>query len=355
MPNHTATRLTIPRPDDWHAHVRDGDLLRSVLPYTARVFGRAIIMPNLKPPVTTSAMAKAYRDEVRAAVPAGVNFTPLMTIYLTDTTDATDLARGHAEGIVTAAKLYPAHATTNSEHGVTHIKKIYLVLEQMQKIGMPLLVHGEAVEPDIDIFDREAVFIEKTMQPVRKAFPGLKIVFEHITTKEAADYVASEGQKNPLAATITAHHLLINRNAMFQGGIRPHYYCLPIAKREKHREALIAAATSGGKMFFLGTDTAPHTRAAKESACGCAGIFSAPNALELYAQVFDEAGSLAKLEAFASRNGPTFYALSVNKETLVLEKSLQPNPEIKPILTGNGQQIVVFAPPSPTLWRVADV
>ncbi len=355
MPDPSAIRLTIPRPDDWHVHVRDGDLLRAVLPYTAKIFARAIIMPNLKPPVTTAARAKAYRDEIIAAVPAGVKFTPLMTVYLTDATDPADLARGHAEGVITAAKLYPAHATTNSEHGVTDIKKIYPVLEQMQKIGMPLLVHGEAIGADIDVFDREAVFIEKTLKPVRKDFPALKIVFEHITTQEAADYVAAEGSKNTLAATITAHHLLINRNAMFQGGIRPHYYCLPVAKREKHRAALVKAATSGGTMFFLGTDTAPHTRAAKESACGCAGIFSAPNALALYAQVFDEAGRLDKLEAFASRNGPAFYGVPVNPDTLTLVKSLKPNSEIKPILTENGQEIVGFAPMSPAFWGVADI
>jgi len=347
--------LTIPRPDDWHTHVRDGDILRAVLPHTARTFARAIIMPNLKPPITTTAKAKSYRDDIMALVPVGVTFTPLMTIYLTDTTNPDDLERGHEEGIVTAAKLYPAHATTNAEHGVTDVKKIRTVLERMQRIGMPLLVHGEAAEPDVDVFDREAVFIDKTLRGMRKDFPALKIVFEHITTQEAADYVAAEGKKTPLAATITPHHLLINRNAMFQGGIRPHYYCLPVAKREKHRQALVKAATSGASMFFLGTDTAPHTRTAKESACGCAGIFSAPNALALYAQVFDEAGCLANLEAFASRNGPAFYGLPVNKETLVLEKGLQPNPEIKPILTGNEQQIEVFAPASPIFWRIAGI
>lgn len=334
--------LTILRPDDWHVHVRDGDVLKAVLPFTARVFGRAIIMPNLKPPVTTTARALAYRDEILAAVPKGVDFMPLMTLYLTDASDADDLARGHAEGVVTAAKLYPAHATTNSEHGVTDIKRIYPVLERMQRIGMPLLVHGEVTDPAIDIFDREAVFIDTIMKPLRKDMPSLKVVFEHITTSEAADYVAAEGQGGTLAATITPHHLLINRNAMFAGGIRPHYYCLPVAKREKHRLALVKAATSGAKMFFLGTDTAPHARTAKESACGCAGIFVAPKALELYAHVFDEAGALQNLEAFASRNGPSFYGLAVNSGFVTLEKTKEPFAEIKPILTGNGQEIVSF-------------
>lgn len=349
------TTLTIPRPDDWHVHLRDGDMLRAVLPYTAKVFGRAIVMPNLKMPVTTTEKAHAYRDEIIKATPEGSKFTPLMTVYLTDNTHADDVAKGHARGVLTAAKLYPANATTNSEHGVTDIKSIYPVLEKMQEIGMPLLVHGEVTDPDIDIFDREAVFIDRILKHVRKDFPALKVVFEHITTKEAADYVSAEGATGPVAATITPHHLTINRNAMFQGGIRPHYYCLPVAKREKHREALVRAATSGGKMFFLGTDTAPHTRKAKESACGCAGIFCAPNALAVYAQVFDDAGCLNQFEAFASLNGPAFYNLPVHKETLVLEKSLTAAAEIKPILTGNGEQIEVFASPSPVLWKVAGI
>ncbi|MFY9289034.1 MAG: dihydroorotase [Alphaproteobacteria bacterium] len=347
-------RLTIPRPDDWHVHVRDGDMLRTVLPYTAKVFARAIIMPNLKSPVTTTEKAHDYREEIIKATPAGVKFTPLMTVYLTDATHGDDLAKGHAKGVVTAAKLYPANATTNSERGVTRIMNIYSVLEHMQKIGIPLLVHGEVTDPEVDIFDREARFIEQVLIPTRKDFPELKIVFEHITTKEAADYVAEEGKKKPTAATITPHHLHINRNAMFQGGIRPHFYCLPIAKREEHRKALIKAATSGDKMFFLGTDTAPHTAKTKESACGCAGIFCAPNALESYVQVFDEAGALDRFESFASRNGPAFYGLPVNKETLILEKKSQSNPDIKPILTGNNDPIVAFAPPSPISWKIAD-
>ena len=342
--------LTIIRPDDWHVHLRDSDMLKTVLPYTAREFGRAIVMPNLRPPVTTSAQAKIYRDNILAALPQGLSFTPLMTLYLTDSTDADDMARGFAAGIVTAAKLYPANATTNSEHGVTDIRKIYPVLERMQTIGMPLLVHGEVTDGDIDVFDREAIFIERIMVPLRQAMPYLKIVFEHITTAEAAAYVTSEGAGGYIAATITPHHLHINRNAMFKGGIRPHYYCLPVAKREKHRLALVEAATSGAKMFFLGTDTAPHTRTAKESACGCAGIFCAPNAVGLYAQVFDDAGKLANLEAFASKNGPNFYGLPINKGTLTLHKKEVAPAEIKPILTGDRQELEPFVPLMPLRW-----
>lgn len=342
--------LTIPRPDDWHVHLRDGDMLKAVLPHTAKVFGRAIIMPNLKPPVTTTARAAAYRDEILAALPKGVEFKPLMTVYLTDSTSADDLAQGHKDGIVTAAKLYPANATTNSEHGVTDIKRIYPVLERMQKIGMPLLVHGEVTDSSIDIFDRETVFIDKIMKPLKKDLPELKVVFEHITTAEAVDYVGTEGRNGRLAATITPHHLMINRNAIFAGGIRPHYYCLPVAKREKHRLALAKAATSGNKMFFLGTDTAPHARNAKEHSCGCAGIFCAPNALALYAEVFDQAGALPNLEGFASRNGPAFYGLNVNSGSVTLEKTDKASGEIKAILTGAGQEIVPFD--HPTSWRV---
>ncbi|MDP9127373.1 MAG: dihydroorotase [Pseudomonadota bacterium] len=348
------TRVTMTRPDDWHVHLRDGAMLRTVLPYTARRFGRAIVMPNLRPPVTTTARAKAYRDEILAALPTDADFTPLMTLYLTEGTDADDLARGHAEGIVTAVKLYPAHATTNSEFGITDFRKIHGVLERMQRLGVPLLVHGEATDPDIDVFDRESVFIEETLEPLRKDFPELKIVFEHITTKEAADYVMLEGAGGKLAATITAHHLLINRNALFAGGLRPHYYCLPVAKREEHRQALTKAATSGGSMFFLGTDTAPHEHKVKESACGCAGIFSAPHALEHYAQAFDQAGCLQQLEGFASLAGPAFYGLPVNKRMIYLEKLSMPEADIKPILTGDGGKIVPFVSPSPLLWRVME-
>ena len=332
-------------------HLRDGVMLKTVLPYTAREFSRAIVMPNLRPPVTTTARAKAYRDEIMAALPSADRFTPLMTLYLTDMTDAEDVVRGHAEGVVTAVKLYPANATTNSEHGVSDIRKVYPVLERMQRIGMPLLVHGEVTDPEVDVFDREAMFIERVLTPLRRAMPELKIVFEHITTAEAAEYVAAEGAGGFTAATITAHHLLINRNAMFKGGIRPHYYCLPVAKREKHRLALVRAATSGDKMFFLGTDTAPHVQTAKESACGCAGIFSAVNAMGLYAQVFDEEDCLGNLEAFASRNGPAFYGLSANTDKLTLHKYEQVDGEIKPILTGDGQLIVPFTPLSPVRWR----
>jgi dihydroorotase len=345
--------LTIVRPDDWHVHLRDGAMLRAVLPFTAKQFERAIIMPNLRPPVMTTAQARAYRAEIVAALPADAVFTPLMTAYLTDTTDRDDLEQGHAQGWITAANLYPAHATTNSEHGVSDLRKIYPVLERMQRIGMPLLIHGEVTDRDIDIFDREAVFIDRVLIGLRKDFPDLKIVFEHITTAEAAQYVAQDGEGGKLAATVTAHHLVINRNAMFAGGMRPHAYCLPVAKREKHRQALVAAATSGGRMFFLGTDTAPHTDSAKESACGCAGIFSAPNALEVYAQCFDDAGKLDRLEAFASRNGPDFYGLPYNKTRITLQKNPLFVPEIKPILTENGHKITPFAPPSPLSWRLA--
>ena len=344
--------LTLPRPDDWHVHLRDGALLRAVLPYTAKTFARAIVMPNLRPPITTAARALAYREEILAALPAGASFTPLMTLYLTDTTQAEDVEQGQVQGILTAAKLYPADATTNSEYGLSDIKNIASVLERMQRIGMPLLVHGEATDPSIDIFDREAVFIDRTLRRLHKDFPELKIVFEHITTKEAADYVAENSASGHLGATITAHHLLINRNAIFAGGMRPHFYCLPIAKRETHRQALVKAATSGHKAFFLGTDTAPHTDTAKESACGCAGIFSAPQALELYAQCFAEAGKIAQLEAFASRNGPAFYNLPVNKGRVTLQRNPSNPQEIKPILTENGQRITSFVPPSPLTWRI---
>jgi dihydroorotase len=349
------TSLSMIRPDDWHVHLRDGDMLKAVLPFTAKQFARAIVMPNLKPPVWTTDHAKTYCDEILAALPSGVEFTPLMTLYMTDNTVPDDVARGHKEGIVTAVKLYPANATTNSELGVTDIRKVYPVLERMQRIGMPLLVHGEVTDKDVDIFDREAVYIEKVLKKLRRDLPELKVVLEHITTKEAADYVEAEGKTGRLGATITAHHMLLNRNAMFQGGIRPHYYCLPIIKRETHRQALVKAATSGGQMFFLGTDTAPHERSAKESGCGCAGAFTAPNALALYAQVFDEAGRLSQLEAFASRNGAAFYGLPINNGLIKLEKITQGTLDVKPILTRNGQEIVPFSPLTPLPWKVADI
>jgi dihydroorotase len=343
--------LTILRPDDMHAHFREEAVLRAVLPFTANVFGRAVAMPNLRSPVTTAARAKAYRDDILSALPEGADFMPLMTLYLTDATDADDLDRAFGEKIVAAAKLYPMGATTNSESGVFDIKRIHAVLERMQKIGMPLLIHGEVTDPDVDIFDREAVFIDRALIPLRRDFPELKIVLEHITTLDAAFYVADEGKKGKLAATITAHHLHINRNALFAGGLRPHYFCLPVAKREKHRQALVKAATGGGKMFFLGTDSAPHPDTAKECACGCAGIFTAPHALALYAQIFDEANCLEKLEAFASLNGPAFYGLPAHTAKITLKKGA--SVEIKPILTEEGQKITPFAPLSPVLWRAA--
>jgi dihydroorotase len=310
-------RITIRRPDDWHVHLRDGAMLAAVAPYTAQQFARAIVMPNLAPPVTTTAAGEAYRMRILAAT-QGHDFTPLMTAYLTDTTDAADLAHGFETGVFTAAKLYPAHATTNSAHGVTDIHAIHAVLETMQRIGMPLLIHGEVTSPDIDIFDREAVFIDRIFAPLIRDFPALKCVFEHITTSNAVDFV-HDGPAT-LAATITPHHLHINRNAMFEGGIRPHAYCLPVAKREAHRLALRKAATSGNPKFFLGTDSAPHVIAAKESACGCAGIFNAPYVVESYAAVFDEEGALDKLEGFASEHGPHFYGLQLNTGTITLER-----------------------------------
>ncbi|BDB23100.1 dihydroorotase [Cupriavidus sp. TA19] len=311
-------KLTITRPDDWHLHLRDGAALAAVLPDTARQFARAIIMPNLKPPVTTVAQAQAYRARILAALPAGMQFEPLMTLYLTDNTSAEEIVAAKASGFVHGVKLYPAGATTNSDAGVTDIRRCYAALEAMQREGLPLLVHGEVTDPAIDIFDREAVFIEQVMTPLRRDMPELKVVFEHITTKDAAQYVLEAS--GPVGATITAHHLLYNRNAIFTGGIRPHYYCLPVLKRETHREALVAAATSGNPRFFLGTDSAPHARGLKEHACGCAGCYTALHAMELYAEAFDAAGALDKLEAFASFNGPAFYGLARNAGTLTLER-----------------------------------
>ena len=311
--------LQIIRPDDWHVHLRDGAMLDAVVDATARQFARAIIMPNLAPPVTTVKQGRDYRDRILRAVNPTLEFTPLMTAYLTDGTEPGEIMHGHEQGVFTACKLYPANATTNSSHGVTDIKKLRPALEMMQKIGMPLLVHGEVTDPDIDIFDREAVFIDRVMTNILKDFPDLKVVFEHITTKDAADFVESQGDN--IAATITPHHLEFNRNAIFQGGIRPHFYCLPIAKREVHRLALRKAATSGGSQFFLGTDTAPHAIERKESACGCAGIYNAPNAMESYAKTFDEENALDKLESFASLNGPKFYGLPVNTETITLTRT----------------------------------
>ncbi len=314
-----ATSLRLVRPDDWHLHLRDGAMLASVLPHTARQFGRAIVMPNLRPPVTTTQMAQEYRQRILAALPAGSKFEPLMTLYLTDNTLPEEIERAKASGIVHALKLYPAGATTNSDAGVTDLRKCAATLEAMQRLGMPLLVHGEVTDPAIDIFDREAVFIETVLQPLRRDFPALKIVLEHITTKDAAQYVASADDN--LAATITAHHLLYNRNEIFKGGVRPHYYCLPVLKREQHRLALLEVATSGNPRFFLGTDSAPHAKELKEHACGCAGCYTALHALELYAQAFDSVGKLEQLEGFASLFGPRFYGLPVNTDHVVLERS----------------------------------
>jgi dihydroorotase len=307
--------LTIRKPDDWHVHLRDGEMLKRVAPYTARQFARAIIMPNLVPPVTSVEAVRDYRKRILEATAPG--FTPLMTCYLTDHTNPDELARGHQEGVWIAAKLYPAGATTNSASGVTDIRNIYPALARMETIGMVLCVHGEVTDPDVDVFDREAVFIDRILSELVHDFPGLKIVFEHITTTEAVSFVTSAGPT--VGATITPQHLLINRNAIFAGGLRPHAYCLPVAKRERHRLAVRKAATSGSPKFFLGTDSAPHSREAKESACGCAGIFNAPYALESYAAVFEEEDALDKFEAFASINGANFYALPVNEETVTLE------------------------------------
>ncbi|MFZ3235135.1 MAG: dihydroorotase [Stellaceae bacterium] len=317
--------ITLRRPDDWHVHLRDGAIMAQVLPYTARQFARAIVMPNLVPPIATAAAARAYRARILDALVPGSDFTPLMTCYLTETAEPGEVARGYEEGVFAAVKLYPAHATTNSAFGVSDMARVQPVLERMAEIGMPLLVHGEVTDPEVDIFDREAVFVERVLDPLRRRLPELKIVLEHITTEEAAACVA-EGGPN-LAATITAHHLVINRNALFAGGMRPHLYCLPIAKREKHRQALRRAAASGDRSFFLGTDSAPHPQPAKETACGCAGIFTAVSALELYAEVFEEMAALDKFEAFASSNGPQFYGLPANRQRVTLRRETFTVPE----------------------------
>jgi dihydroorotase len=314
----TENRLILRRPDDWHVHLRDGDRLDLVLGETARVFARAIVMPNLAPPVTTVKEAAAYRNRIKRSV-KGAKFTPLMTLYLTDTMDPDEVEKGFRSGVIIACKLYPAHATTNADHGVTDVANIRAVLARMEKIGLPLLVHGEVTDADVDVFDREAVFIERVLAPMLRDFPALRVVFEHITTSQAVDFVREAPRT--LAATITPHHLMINRNAMFRGGLRPHAYCLPVAKRESHRLALRAAAVSGDPKFFLGTDSAPHAAAAKESACGCAGVYNAPVAMSAYATVFEEEGALDRLENFASHFGPEFYGMPVNEENLVLERA----------------------------------
>jgi len=311
-------QITLTRPDDWHLHLRDGALMQSVLPDTARQFARAIVMPNLRPPVTTTEQALSYRARILAALPAGAQFEPLMTLYLTDNTGAEEIKNARDSGYVHAVKLYPAGATTNSDAGVTDLRKTYPALEEMQKGGMPLLVHGEVTDPAVDVFDREAVFIERVLQPLLMDLPGLRVVFEHITTKDAAQFVANAPDN--IAATLTAHHLLYNRNAMFRGGIRPHYFCLPVLKRETHREALVKAATGGSNKFFLGTDSAPHAQHTKENDCGCAGCYTAHAALEMYAEVFEQAGALDRLEGFASFHGADFYGLPRNTQQITLRR-----------------------------------
>ena len=350
MPDRDLTRLTIRRPDDWHLHLRDGEMLKAVLPETSRHFARAIIMPNLVPPVVTSQQAAAYRDRIMAAVPEGDSFTPLMTLYLTESTDPEDVRAAHAAGIATAVKLYPAGATTNSASGVRDFEKVRPVLDVMAEIGMPLCVHGEVTNNEIDIFDREAVFIDKVLKPLRKKVPDLKVVMEHVTTQNAVDYVR-DTHKN-LAATITTHHLIINRNHILAGGIKPHFYCLPVAKREAHRVALVQAAVSGDKRFFLGTDSAPHTDPNKLQACGCAGIFTATNTMSCLAEVFAAAGRIGKLEDFASLNGPRFYGLPPNEATITLTKG-EPVTYPAQIATGEGP-VTVFDPGFDLHWRVTD-
>jgi dihydroorotase len=351
------TELILRRPDDWHLHLRDGAGLRSVIAASARQFARAIVMPNLKPPVTTLAMAQAYRQQILQALAqaraAGeiddraAGFEPLMTLYLTDNTRPQDIHEARASGLVHAVKLYPAGATTNSDAGVSDMARVGPALEAMQSVGMPLLVHGEVTDPQIDLFDREAVFIERVMEPLRRDFPALKVVFEHITTRQAAQYVAQAGALT--AATITAHHLLYNRNALFVGGVRPHWYCLPVLKRETHRQALVEAATRGGERFFLGTDSAPHARHLKEHACGCAGCYTAPHALELYAAAFEAAGALDAFEAFASLNGPRFYGLPVNQQQITLRREAWRIPDSLPFAD---EAIVPLAAGESLAWQL---
>lgn len=349
METQAPARITIRRPDDWHVHLRDGAMLAAVAGYSARQFARAIVMPNLVPPITSVAAAEAYRARIMACLPPGTRFTPLMTCYLTDDADADAIAAAFADGTFAACKLYPAHATTNAAHGVTDITALAPVFDAMQRIGMPLLVHGEVTDAAVDVFDREAVFIDRVLAPLMARFPALIIVFEHITTAEAVDFVRAAGPG--IGATITPQHLHLNRNAMFAGGLRPHAYCLPVAKRERHRIALRAAATSGEASFFLGTDSAPHLVGAKEAACGCAGIFNAPLALESYAAVFEEEGSLAHFEGFAAINGARFYGLPVNEERVTLERVPQRVPEV--IETPAGA-IVPFHAGETLNWRLVD-
>ncbi len=341
-------QISLIRPDDWHLHLRDGAMLAAVLPETTRHFGRAIIMPNLMPPVVTSADAVAYKERIMAVMPEGSDFVPLMTLYLTENTDADDVAAAHDSGVISAVKLYPAGATTNSDSGVAKFDKIRGVLERMAQIGLPLCVHGEVTDHDIDIFDREAVFIDRVLDPIRKANPDLRVIMEHITTSDGVDYVKSAPEN--LAATITTHHLIINRNHILAGGIKPHYYCLPVAKRESHRQALRAAATSGDARFFLGTDSAPHTDPNKESACGCAGCFTATNTMSILAHVFEDENALARLEGFTSLHGPAFYRLEPNKDRISIRKGKVVEYP-KKLITSEGE-VTLFDPGFPLLWQV---
>lgn len=341
------TKLVMVRPDDWHLHLRDGTQMRSVLPDTARRFGRAIVMPNLRPPVTTTALALAYRERILAALPPGSRFEPLMTLYLTDNTAPGEIAAAKASGVVSGVKLYPAGATTNSDSGVTDIAKCHGVLETMEKHDLPLLVHGEVTDAEVDVFDREKVFIDRILAPLVRRFPGLRVVLEHLTTSDGVQFV--EAASNKVAATLTAHHLLMNRNAMFSGGIRPHHYCLPVLKREEHRRALVAAATGGNPKFFLGTDSAPHAKGAKETACGCAGMYTAHAALELYAEAFEQAGALERLEAFASFHGADFYGLPRNGDTVTLVKESWPVPAELPF---GEEMLVPLRAGAEAIWRL---
>ena len=342
-------QITITRPDDWHLHLRDGEALPVVVPHTAAQFARAIVMPNLKPPVTHVEMAAAYRDRILRAVPSGMRFEPLMTLYLTDNTRPEEIRRAVTSGIVRAVKLYPAGATTNSDSGVSAIEKTYDVLAEMEQLGLPLLVHGEVTDPGVDIFDREAVFIDTILLPLVQRFSGLKVVMEHITTENAVQFII--GSRQGVAATITAHHLLYNRNAIFQGGVRPHYYCLPVLKREQHRKALVGAATSGSPKFFLGTDSAPHAKSTKEASCGCAGCYTAPAAIELYATAFENAGALNCLEGFSSFFGADFYGLPRNVDTVTLKKKTWHLPDGYPYL---GDSLVPFGANEPLAWRLCE-
>ena len=346
----STTRISLIRPDDWHLHLRDGEALKAVAAHSARQFARAIIMPNLRPPVTTVAAAAEYRQRILAALPAGSDFEPLMTLYLTDNTPADEIRRAADSGFVKAVKLYPAGATTNSDAGVTDLAKCDAALAEMERCGMPLLMHGEVTDPAVDVFDRESVFIDTVMQPLLRRRPGLRVVFEHITTRAAAEFVAAAGDN--VAATITAHHLLYNRNAIFSGGVRPHYYCLPVLKREIHRQALVRAATSGSRKFFLGTDSAPHARHTKEAPCGCAGCYTALAALALYAEAFDLAGALDRFEAFASFNGADFYRLPRNTGTLTLEKTSWTLPATLPY--GDGSELVPLRAGETVHWKIVE-